>query len=84
MLWKKNNETLLTEQKALQTCIGFQSAEIRSKTDALQSAVMDVNFFEVLLSSRDKTIERLENEKNEMLRDLTVVKSQLAALTNIQ
>ena len=81
---KKNNETLLTEQKALQTCIGFQSAEIRSKTDALQSAVMDVNFFEVLLSSRDKTIERLENEKKETLKDLITIKSQLAALTNVQ
>ena len=81
---KKQNETLLTEQKALRTCIGVQSAEIRSKNDALQSAVMDVNFFEVLLSSRDKTIERLENEKKETLKDLITIKSQLAALTNVQ
>ena len=81
---KKSNETLVTEKKSLQKVITSQRAEIASKSNALHSAVMDCNFFELLLSSRDKLLEKMEHEKREALNELAALRSQLGVLSNSQ
>ena len=60
---KKNNATLLTEKKTLEETIEQNFFEMVSQTKAMHSATMDANFYKILLSSRDKLVEQLTNEK---------------------
>ena len=78
---KKSNDTLLTQKKSLEKLVASLRAEIASKNEAMQSAVKDCNFFEMLLCSRDKMLEKIEHEKRDALNELVALKSQLAALS---
>lgn len=74
---KKSNEILLAEKKTFEEAIEKKNSKLASQGQAIQSAIMDANFFELLLSSRDKRIEELEQEKHQLLKDLVAIKSQL-------
>ena len=59
----KKTATLLTEKKTLEETIEKNFFEMVSQTQAMHSATMDANFYKILLSSRDKLVEQLTNEK---------------------
>ena len=77
---KKTNQDLSTEKKSLETSIEIKNAEIKSQNDALKTALADRQFFEMLLSHRDQTNARLEQERNELLAQIISFKSKCASM----
>lgn len=77
---KKTNQDLSTEKKSLETSIEMKNAEIKSQNDALKTALADRQFFEMLLSHRDQTNARLEQERNELLAQIISFKSKCASM----
>ena len=77
---KKTNQDLSTEKKSLETSIEIKNAEIKSQNDALKTALADRQFFEMLLSHRDQTNARLEQERNELLPQIISFKSKCASM----
>ena len=80
----RRNLALLAEKKTLEETIEKTKLEMASQSQTTQSAVLDANFFEVLISSRDKLVEQLLNEKKQIFQNLVAIKAQLERLTRNQ